>query len=400
MLLLCNSALAFAQRSVSGRVTDESGEPLVGATVQEKGTSNGTMTNADGLFSLNVAQGKTLVFSYIGYITQEIAANSTTINVTLRSDENLLDEVVVVGYGTMTRKDVTGSITTVRAEDLNVGIYTSPDQMLQGKVPGLTVVSTSDPNAATYSMTLRGASTLNSSTAPLYVVDGIPGVDLSLIAPDDIESIDVLRDASATAIYGSKAANGVIIVNTKKGKEGKANVTYSGWVSWETELGHLDMMSGDELRAYAKANGATIEDLGYNTDWAKETMRTGFAHNHNLSLSGGNATTNYMASINYIERDGIVKETGMDRVVGRAYVESTVLKNRLTFGLGVNGSISNSWGVLGLGDPKTSAYNAMYQASPLMPVKNEDGSWYRFSDPATHNPLALINEDMSKSTNK
>lgn len=166
---------------------------------------------------MNVPKGKTLVFSFIGFATQEIKVDSKVLNVTLNEDTETLDEVVVVGYGSMTRKDVTSSITTVKAEDLNVGVYTSPAQLLQGKVPGLTIANTSDPNGAA-SISLRGASSLRSGEAmePYYVIDGVPGVSLSLVAPEDIESIDVLRDASATAIYGSKAANGVIIVTTKK----------------------------------------------------------------------------------------------------------------------------------------------------------------------------------------
>jgi iron complex outermembrane receptor protein len=301
----------------------------------------------------------------------------------------------------MTRKDVTSSITTVKAEDMNVGIYTDPAQMLQGKVPGLTIVQSSDPNGGTNSINLRGASTLNGSTDPLYVVDGIPGVDLSLIAPDDIESIDVLRDASATAIYGSKAANGVIIVTTKKGKEGRTNVTYSGWVSFENILKDLDVMSASELREYAASTGQTlINDMGADTNWADETKRTGFAHNHNLSISGGNGQTNYNASVNYMERDGVIRGTGMNRFVGRSLVQSTVLKDHLTFALGLNGSISNHWGVSTDSQGK-SAYDAMYYYSPLVPVTNEDGSWYEdLGISQNYNPLSIVNEDLSRTTNK
>ena len=161
--------------------------------------------------SLNVEKGKTLVFSFIGYTKQEVKVTQNVVDVTMSEDTELLDEVVVIGYGSISRKDVTSSITTVKSKDLNVGAYTDPGQLLQGKVPGLVIVQNSDPNGGVNSLTLRGASTLNGSTSPLYVVDGIPGVNLNLIAPNDIESIDVLRDASATAIYGSKAANGVIL---------------------------------------------------------------------------------------------------------------------------------------------------------------------------------------------
>ena len=213
-VFLLVSTYAFAQIAITGTVTDKSGMPLIGVSVVEKGTTNGNVTDIDGKYSIKVEQGKTLVFSYIGYLTQEIEAKSSTLNVVMSEDNQLLDEVVVIGYGSMQRKDITSSITTVKAEDLNVGIMTSPGQMLQGKVPGLVVTGSSDPNASP-TITLRGASTIREEAMePYYIVDGVPGVDLSLVSPDDIESIDVLRDATATAIYGSKAANGVIIITT------------------------------------------------------------------------------------------------------------------------------------------------------------------------------------------
>lgn len=402
LMFVMTSAIAFAQSTVTGVVTDKSGEPLVGASVIVKGTNTGTSTNVDGQYSIKANKGGVLTFSYVGYQQKSVTINSNVVNVVLEEDaNNQLNEVVVVGYGTMTRKDVTSSITTVKAEDMNVGIYTDPAQMLQGKVPGLTIVQSSDPNGGTNSINLRGASTLNGSTAPLYVVDGIPGVDLSLIAPDDIESIDVLRDASATAIYGSKAANGVIIVTTKKGKEGRTNVTYSGWVSFENILKDLDVMSASELREYAASTGQTlINDMGADTNWADETKRTGFAHNHNLSISGGNGQTTYNASVNYMERDGVIRGTGMNRFVGRSLVQSTVLKDHLTFALGLNGSISNHWGVSTDSQGK-SAYDAMYYYSPLVPVTNEDGSWYEdLGISQNYNPLSIVNEDLSRTTNK
>ena len=218
-LLLFNSAVAFAQSKVSGLVTDKTGEPLIGVNVLEKGTTNGMITDIDGKFVMNVAKGKTLVFSYVGYKTLEAVVNGPTLNVVLEDDTETLEEVVVIGYGSMSRKDVTSSITTVKADQLNKGVFTDAGSMLQGKVAGLTVTTSGDPNGSP-SMTLRGASSLRSGAmSPYYVIDGIPGVDISMVAPDDIESIDVLRDATATAIYGSKAANGVIIVTTKKVKK-------------------------------------------------------------------------------------------------------------------------------------------------------------------------------------
>jgi iron complex outermembrane receptor protein len=399
--LLLSSTVAFAQAQVRGLVQDKAGEPLIGVNVLEKGTTNGVITDFNGQFTLNVAQGKTLVVSYVGYHTQEVTVKGHDLKIVLTEDTKLLDEVVVVGYGSMSRKDVTSSITTVKAEDLNIGAYTDPGQLLQGKVPGLVVVQNSDPNGGVNSITLRGASTLNNSTEPLYVVDGIPGVNMNLVAPADIESIDVLRDASATAIYGSKAANGVIIVTTKKGSDGPARVNYSGYVAWDNIVNDLDMMSADQLRSYAKSNGLTLpNDEGANTNWADETQRTGFAHNHNLSINGGNKQTSYNVSLNYIARDGAIKGVGNNLFNVRSYIETKTLKDHLTLGAGLNGNIRNEWGVL-RNSQGASVYDAMYYYSPLVPVTNADGSWYKdLSISQNYNPLAMVNEDQSRATYK
>lgn len=402
LMSLLVSTAAWAQANVTGTVVDQNDEPLMGATVIVKGTASGTSTDLDGNFTINAAQGKTLVVSYVGYTTQEVPVKGSHLQITLKEDAALLDEVVVIGYGTMTRKDLTGSISTVNSKDLNVGAYTDPGQLLQGKVPGLVVVQNSDPNGGVNSITLRGASTLNGSTSPLYVVDGIPGVNLNLIPPADIESIDVLRDASATAIYGSKAANGVIIVTTKKGSEGPARVTYQGYVSWEKIASDHKMMSADDLREYTAANNLLLpNDLGYNTNWADEVQRTGFATNHSLSISGGNKTTNYNASLTYTKRDGIIKGVGNNLFTGRAYVETKILKERLTLGAGINGNIRKEWGVP-RGIEGGSVYEGMYYYSPLVPTKNEDGTWYsnktQFSQ--SYNPLSLIYENRSMATFK
>lgn len=401
LMSLLVSTAAWAQANVTGTVVDQNDEPLMGATVIVKGTASGTSTDLDGNFTINAAQGKTLVVSYVGYTTKEVPVKGTNLKITLNEDAALLDEVVVIGYGTMTRKDLTGSISTVNSKDLNVGAYTDPGQLLQGKVPGLVVVQNSDPNGGVNSITLRGASTLNGSTSPLYVVDGIPGVNLNLIPPADIESIDVLRDASATAIYGSKAANGVIIVTTKKGSDGPARVTYQGYVSWEKIAHDNKMLTADQLRAYAAENDLILKnDKGADTNWAKETQRTGFATNHSLSISGGNKTTNYNASLTYTKRDGIIKGVGNNLFTGRAYVETKVLKERLTLAAGINGNVRKEWGVP-RNDKGGSVYEAMYYYSPLVPVYNNEGGWYEDSSISqNYNPLSLIYEDRSMATFK
>lgn len=404
-LLLLNSTLAFAQSQVSGLVTDKAGEPLIGVNVVEKGTSNGVITDFNGQFTLDVAQGKTLVFSYVGFTTQEITVKGNSLKVIMIDDSKTLDEVVVVGYGSMSRKDVTSSITTVKADKLNVGVYTDPAQMLQGKVPGLNIVQSSDPTAGTTSITLRGASTLRTdagASEPYYVIDGIPGMSLSLVAPDDIESIDVLRDASATAIYGSKAANGVIVVTTKKGGKGdRASVTYSGYIAADNILKNLDMMTGDELRAYAQKNGVSLpNDLGYNTDWQEEVLRTAFSHNHNVSISGGSDRTQYSASLAYMNKEGIIRGTSNERFSGRAFVQTKALNDRLTLAFNINAAQNKSTYVRTEAEG-ASVLDAMNYYSPVVPVRNEDGTWYDGTNQTqNYNPMSMINEDLSDQTSK
>lgn len=406
VMFLLSSTLAFAQNRVTGKVTDRTGMPLPGVNVLEKGTTNGSITDVDGKYIINVAKGKTLQFSYIGFTTQEIKVTQNTINVTLQEDLQALDEVVVIGYGSMSRKDVTSSITTVKADKLNVGTYSDPGQLLQGKVPGLTITQSSDPNGGTSSITLRGASSLRGGEAmePYYVVDGVPGVSLALIAPEDIESIDVLRDATATAIYGSKAANGVIIVTTKKGKAGKASVTYSAYVAADKVMKNLDMLSASELRAYAEQNNLTLDnDFGGNTDWQKEVQRTAFTHNHNVSISGGSESTTYNASINYMDRQGVIKGTDMDRLIGRAFVQTKALNDRLTLSMNLNASITNNHSVeTGSSDYQNeSVYDAMNYYSPLVPVRDAEGNWSIYEGVSqNYNPMSLINEDTYEHTTK
>ncbi len=389
-LLLCSTA-AMAQSQKSGVIKDANGEPLIGVTVLEQGTSNGTVTDVNGRYTLKTTKPNAkLKVSYIGYESQVITPGQS---VTLSANDATLNEVVVVGYGTMRRKDVTSSITTVNAKDLDKGVYTDPAQMLQGKVAGLVISSSGDPNGSS-SITLRGSSSLREGEAmqPYYVIDGIPGMDISMVAPDDIESIDVLRDATATAIYGSKAANGVIIITTKKGTEGKTNVSYNGYVAFDNALKTLDMASAAELRA----SGEVVEDEGANTDWQDEVLRTGVSHNHNLSISGGNKQTKYIASLNYIDHDGVIRGTEMNRLNGRALITTKVLKDRLTLSAGINAMRGVHKGVP-VGRNGESVLDAMNYYSPTNPVRNEDGSWFK-SDIGSqnYNPLSMINEDSNE----
>ena len=391
-------------------MVDEAGIPVVGANVVIVGTTLGVVTDLDGNFSLSeVDPGAMLSISYIGFRSIEVQAG-TGLRIVLKEDAELLDEVVVVGYGTMRRKDVTSSISTVQADDLNQGVYTDPAQLLQGKVAGLTITQSSDPNQSS-SITLRGASTLREGAAmePYYIIDGVPGVDLSFVSPDDIESIDVLRDATATAIYGSKAANGVIIITTKKGKSGRVNVGYNSYVAFDKVAKNLDMMTASEMRDYAAANNYTLpNDEGADVNWQDEVQRLGVSHNHNLSVSGGNEKSNYNVSLNYLDREGVIRGSDMERFTARALAQSTVLKDHLTLSLGVNASQSTHHESGGNNasseDDERGSQNvidAMLYYSPTQPIRNDDGSWYEsFGVTNYYNPLSLVNEDIQKTVNK
>lgn len=392
--LLLVSTLTFAQSNVSGTVKDANGEPLIGVSVLEVGTQNGAVTDMYGNYKLNVKPGAKLKISYIGFTPQTVKAGSNS-QIVLQEDNTALNEVVVVGYGTMRRKDVTSSITTVKAEDLNQGVFTDPGQMLQGKVPGLVVSSTADPNGSP-TITLRGASTLRTGAmSPYYVVDGIPGVDISIVSPEDIESIDVLRDATATAIYGSKAANGVIIITTKKGAEEKTNVSYNGYVAFDNILKKYDVCTADDLRQYAKDNNITLKDGGANTDWQDEVLRTGISHNHNVNISGGNGSTNYMISADLRKREGVIKMTGFDRFNVRSLVSTKTLKDHLTVSIGANMMYGKHFGVPS-GNEGASVLDAMNYYSPTNAIKNADGTWTVGSGSKNYNPLALMEENKSE----
>jgi len=403
VVFLLSGTMAFAQNKVTGTVTDRTGEPLTGVNVLVEGTTIGGITDLNGKYAIEAERGKTLVFSFIGFIKKEVKINQSVINVTLEDDTQTLDEVVVVGYGVMTRKDVTSSITTVKADQLNKGAFSSPSELLQGKVPGLTVTNTSDPSGSG-SITLRGSSSLRDGAAmePYYVVDGVPGVDLALVSPEDIESIDVLRDATATAIYGSKAANGVIIVTTKKGSKGRTSVTYSAYVAADKIMKNLDVMTASELRAYASANNITLlNDEGANTNWQDEVSRTALTHNHNISINGGSDKTTYSASINYMNKQGVIKGSDMERMTARSFVQTKALNDRLDLAFSVNASITEANTVPTGEYNGESVYDAMYYYSPLAPVKNADGSWYRRQDISQNmNPMSMIHEDLYNHKNK
>lgn len=391
-------AVAQSTVKVSGKVTDNFGSPIPGATVMVSGTTTGTITDQDGQYTLEAPSDGALVAQFIGFDPEELSVNNqTTINFMLFESNTELEELVVIGYGTMKKKDVTSSITTVTAEDLNRGVYTDPGSMLQGKVAGLVVTSSGDPNG-TPSITLRGSSSLRSGAmSPYYVVDGIPGVDISMVAPDDIESIDVLRDATATAIYGSKAANGVIIITTKSGgATERTNVVYNGYVALDVVSKTLDIATADDIRNYVKTNNIDYGyDNGGNTDWQDEVLRTAVSHNHNISINGGSEKTKYMASVNYADREGVVKGSYNNRLNVRSLLSTKVLKDHLELSAGLNAMYGKFVGVK-MDNEGASVLDAMNYYSPLNPVRDEEGNWFKASGSKNYNPLSLINEDRAE----
>lgn len=398
------SKTKVAGNMVSGKVVDEHGEPVIGAVVRVAGSKANAITDINGRFSVRVDNmSEAITITAMGY-QQNTVKGQQAGTVVLKEDTQALSEVVVVGYGKMQRKDVTSSITTIKANDMDRGVYSSPAQMLQGKVPGLQITTSSNP-AAQPSVTLRGSSSLREGVAmePYYVVDGVPGVSISLIAPDDIESIDVLRDASATAIYGSKAANGVILVTTKKGGNKRASINYSAYVAFDRVAKNLDMMSADKYRRIVQENGLSLDpadDLGATTNWQKEVQRTGVSTNHNISISGGNDVTSYNASLNYFKNNGVIKGYDLERYVARAFVQTKALNNRLDLQFNVNTSISQQNEAPDNTDG-ASVIDAMNYYLPFSPVKNEDGSWYEHSSRTQYyNPVALIEENTNNTKSK
>ncbi|TAE31325.1 MAG: TonB-dependent receptor [Cytophagales bacterium] len=344
MFCFLGSQSAFAQGgNVTGKVTDAAGSGLPGVTVQLKGSPRGTTTDGEGVYRLqNVPSGSTLVFSSIGFTTQEVAVGSrTTVDLSLIDDSKALEEVVVVGYGTAKRKDLTGAVTQITARDLNPGVNPNPLQAIQGKVAGLVITTPSgDPNANP-TVRLRGYTSLSGAGDPLYVVDGVIGVPIQTISPQDIESMDVLKDASAAAIYGSRGANGVIIITTKRGKSGKTTVTFNNYVGIQTVARRLDLLDGPGyVAAVTQIEGAAaLGDLQrftkdasgnfFNTDWFSQVTRNAAVNNHDLAVSGGSQAFSYRGSLSYIDQQGLVKKTGFDRVTARINLDQKAFDNRL-----------------------------------------------------------------------
>ena len=343
-------AVASVQQTkqVSGQVSDSQG-PLIGATVMEKGTNNGTVTDFDGRFSLNVNAGATLVISYVGYVAQEVKANDG-MNVTLKEDGHVVNEVVVIGYGTQRREAVTGSVANIGGEKLNQVAATNAAQALQGRVAGVLMTQTSSKPGAEMQIRIRGQRSLTASNDPLIVLDGIPFMgQLSDINPADIKSMDILKDASATAIYGSRGANGVIIITTVKGAQGTpAKVTYNGYVSIKKVFNKYPMMDGptfNKFRQYAGLYQNSLDESeNTNTDWQDLYYQTGISHNHDLSVAGGTNGGSYSFGAGYYKDESVVPTEGYDRISVRGNFDQKVGKY-FRFGLSTNNSYRKTQGV-------------------------------------------------------
>jgi TonB-linked SusC/RagA family outer membrane protein len=372
---------------------------LIGVTVQVEGTNSGTVTDIDGRFELNnVARNANLVVSYVGMKSETIAVEGrTNINVTLHDDSEVLDELVVVGYGEMKRRELTGSVTNVTSEDFNQGVTRDAADLLQGKVAGLTISTPSGDVTDGSRIRLRGVSTLQNDQGPFIVIDGIPGGDLQSVAPQDIESISVLKDASSAAIYGSRSAGGVILITTKRGSAVKPRVSYEGYVAASMIANKPDLLTADEWREYAKNSGsdASVYDkYGANTDWFDEITRTGFSQNHSVSLSGGGSSNNYRASFNYQNSQGVMKDNALDRYNFRFQVQQRAIDDRLRI------SLTGSATMRDFDHANRRNFVLAYNMLPVYPVKLENGDWFDTREYDQGNPVRNqeYNENKIKGT--
>jgi TonB-dependent starch-binding outer membrane protein SusC len=379
-----------ADITVSGIVTDTEGETLPGVNVVVKGSTMGTVTDVNGEYSLRAAEDAVLVFSFVGFVTQEVSVNGrSSINVSLDQTASELEEVVVVGYGTQQKKDITGAVGSVKSEEFNKGIINSPGQLLQGKVSGVQVTSSSGAPGSGQRIIIRGQGSIRQGTGPLFVVDGFPlglagtgsaGSPLNFINPDDIESIDVLKDASATAIYGARGANGVVIITTKKGKAGVSRISLSSNVGFSNIAREIPVFSADEFRQQVVAVGGTLEDRGGNTYWQDELTRTAISNNQNLVFQGGSENFNYRASLGYLDQQGIIINTGIKRYSGRVGATQKLMDGRVNIDFNLSTSVET-----GENAKQGTLVSEMLDFNPTYPARDDNGNPVKYPD--LMNPL-------------
>ena len=414
------SVSAFAQIEVNGHVKDATGEPIIGATVRVVGTDVATVSDFDGNFVVKANQGADITITYIGYQTATVKA-APTVEVILQDDATLINEVVVIGYGAVKKSDLTGSVTALKPDTKNKGLVVNAQEMMQGKIAGVNVTSDGGSPGGSSTIRIRGGSSLNASNSPLIVIDGVPmdnnGVKglsnpLSMVNPQDIESFNVLKDASATAIYGSRGSNGVIIITTKKGRKGAApQVSYSGSVTVSQKKKLIDVMDGDQYRAFAtqlyKGNAreeAAMAALGdANTDWQDEIYRTAWSHDHNVTLSGAAGNLPYRLSLGYTNQQGILKTSDFERYTAALNLNPSLLNDHLTLNLNAKGMWAKTQYA------NTGAIGAAVAFDPTKPVHGNNANFGNYwewevpgeslNDPAwptttnrnaTSNPVALL----------
>lgn len=418
-LMAFSSLLAQTTTEIAGKVTSAQGDALSGVSVRVKGSSRGTSSDASGNYRINVTGSNTaLEFSNIGFATIEVPVNGrTSINVTLQEQAEALGEVVVVGYGTTNVRDLTGSVARVTEKNFNRGVNTSPDQLVQGRVAGVQVVNNSGAPGSDVTFRIRGISSVRSGNQPLFVVDGVPlqGANtkpsgnagalnatpasnpLNFINPNDIESIDILKDATSTAIYGSRGANGVVIITTKKGKRGAPRLDINLYTGISQLRKNIDYMSADQYREAIKMRSlnATKFDGEASLDPFKEILRTGFTKNYDASISGGNADANYRLSGGYLQQDGLIKMSGLKKLTGNFYGVFKMLDGKLTFNTNIiaSNTIQNSAPVSNDANVQGSLIGNAVEWNPTIPLRNPDGSFtqekYKTIGLGT-NPLALL----------
>ena len=387
LLMVCHSAQA-QNITANGKVVDNNQEPLIGATIRVVGQSvAGVITNAEGQFSINCAKSSTLEISYVGYLSQQVKAASN-MQIVLQEDAKVLDETIVVGigYGTMRKSDLTGSIASVSAKDMKQGVITSTEQLLQGKVAGLSIVQSSGAPEAGASIRLRGGTSLSASNGPLVVIDGIAGADINSVQPTEIVSMDILKDASAAAIYGSRGANGVIIVTTNRqgGDVEQSSILYNGYVAFAQAASKLDLLSANQWRSYVRNNNVlNANDFGADVDYQDELLRTAISHSHNLSFSNSKKQSGYRASVTYNNNQGVIERSNMNRLAGSLTAYQIGWQGRLRLDEGINANF-DSWHPI-----DTRIFERMTNVNPTFPVNNPDGSFAQLAGLNTENPVEL-----------
>ncbi len=419
LLLFCNQVIFGQARTVTGKVTDGTGSAVAGVTVTVKGKQTATTTSTDGSFSLsNINTGDVIVFSSVGYTTiEQTVGSGSSLSITLTTAAGNLNEVVVVGYGTTRKRDLTGSVATVSSKDFQKGQISTPEQMIAGKLPGVSVISNGGQPGSGSTIRIRGGSSIRASNDPLIVIDGVPlaaggisgaGNPLSFINPNDIESFTVLKDASAAAIYGTRASNGVILITTKKGTGGKLRMNFSTSVSASTITKKVDVLSADEFRTIVNAKGtpAQIAMLGTaNTDWQDEIYQTALATDNNLTISGGLKKLPYRISIGYTNQNGVLRTDNLQRTSIALALNPSFFNNHLKVDLNLKGSAQKTRFA------NTGAIGGAISFDPTQPVysgKNDNrfGGYYEWLDPSTatglvnlvgRNPLGLLNQRMDES---